>query len=63
MATFTDLLRAFGQADHASRAVADMEQAHMSGPQDTLALMLAEARDAHHRAAEACQEMIDGLDL
>ena len=59
---FTDLLRSFGQAEHANRAVAELEQAHMSGPRESLGLALQEARDAHQRAAQECQRMIDSFD-
>jgi hypothetical protein len=59
---FTDLLRSFGQAEHANRAVAELEQAHKSGPHEGLGLALQEARAAHQLAAEECQRMIDSLD-
>ena len=58
---FNDLLRSFGQAEHASRAVAELEQAHKSGPHEGLGLALQEAKAAHQLAADECQKMIESL--
>jgi hypothetical protein len=61
MIHFHDLLTSFGRAEHAGRAVMDMEQAHLSGPPDGLLLALTEAREAYRAAAQECQRQITSL--